>query len=257
MSDCPVDQTFIRESWEDHDHIRDYVDAVADVGLWESERRMIAKYIPQQAPILDIGCGAGRTTFGLYEAGYRNITGCDLSASMIDAARRIARERDLPTPFDIVDATSMPYENERFEGALFSGQGLMCIPGHERRLNALREVRRVLRPGGHFIFTTHDRDSLAFADFRREERARWDRGEHDSRLAQFGDRLLIDSRRLTYLHFPSRAEVRRLIADAGMIPVEDRLRSEVAVDSEAARKFNSDCRMWVVRRPEEDDLVAN
>ena len=200
MSDCPIDQTFIRESWEDHDHIRDYVDAVADVGLWESERRMIAKYIPQQAPILDIGCGAGRTTFGLYEAGYRNITGCDLSASMIDAARRIARERDLPTPFDIVDATSMPYEDERFEGALFSGQGLMCIPGHERRLNALREVRRVLRPGGHFIFTTHDRDSPGFVEFWREERARWDRGEHDSRLAQFGDRLLIDSRRL---HIPS------------------------------------------------------
>ena len=133
----------------------------------------------------------------------------------------------------------------------------MCIPGHERRLNALREVRRVLRPGGHFIFTTHDRDSPAFADFWREERARWDRGEHDSRFTQFGDRLLIDSRRLTNLHFPSRAEVRRLIADAGMILVDDRLRSEVTVDSEAARKFNSDCMMWVARRPEDDNEVAN
>ena len=29
-----------------------------------------------------------------------------------------------------------------------------------------------------------------------------------------------------------------------------KLRSEVAVDSKAARKFNSDCLMWVARRPD-------
>lgn len=89
---------------------------------------MIGKYTPRQAPILDIGCGAGRTTFGLYEVGYRNIIGCDLSASMIDAARRIARERDLPIPFDIVDATSMPYEDERFEGHCSQARALCASP---------------------------------------------------------------------------------------------------------------------------------
>ena len=38
MSDQPVDQSFVRESWEDADHARDYIDAVTTVGLWESER---------------------------------------------------------------------------------------------------------------------------------------------------------------------------------------------------------------------------
>ena len=41
------------------------------------------------------------------------------------------------------------------------------------------------------------------------------------------------------------------LADAGLIFVEGRVRSEVAVESEPVRRFNSECRMWVVRRPGE------
>ena len=142
-----VDQSFARESWEDADHARDYIDAVTTVGLWESERMLMDRYVPRNGAILDIGCGAGRTTFGLYEAGYRGVTGLDLSNTMIEAAHRTAEERGLPTRFDVGDAASMPYANASFDGALFSAQGFMCIPGRERRLKALHEVSRELRPG--------------------------------------------------------------------------------------------------------------
>ena len=47
---------------------------------------------------------------------------------MIAAARRIARERALLVRFDIGDAASLPYADASFDGALFSSQGLMCIP---------------------------------------------------------------------------------------------------------------------------------
>ena len=96
---------------------------------------------------------------------------------MIEAARRIASERGISIKFDIGDAASLPYENASFDGALCSAQGLMCIPGRERRLRVLREVRRVLSPGSHFVFTTHDRDSRNFAEFWREEADKWSRGE--------------------------------------------------------------------------------
>ncbi len=250
MNDQAVDDSYARGSWEDPDHSRKYVDAVTTLGLWQSERLLIDRYVPLDGAILDIGCGAGRTTLGLYKAGYRRVTGCDLSAAMIAEARRIAAERGYPIRFDVGDAVAMPYDDASFHGALFSAQGFMCIPGRKRRLQALREVRRVLRPGGHFVFTTHDRASPRFVEFWREERARWDRGEQDSRLLDFGDRIIPDAGILTYIHIPARDEVIRLIADAGLILVENKLRSELALESEAIRNFSAECRMWVVRRPE-------
>ena len=257
MSTQTVDQAFVQESWENADHARDYVEAVTGVGLWESERLLMDRYVSRDGAVLDIGCGAGRTTLGLYSEGYRDITGYDLSTTMIQAARRFASERGVPVPFDIGDAASLPYSDASFEGALFSAEGLMCIPGGERRLKVLREVRRVLRPGAHFVFTTHDRDDPNFEEFWKDERARWDAGQQDPHLIEFGDRVVVDSRHPTYLHFPSRDDVGRLIADAGLVLVEGKLRSDLAVDSEAARKFNSNCMMWVAQRPDHfEEAVA-
>ena len=78
-----------------------------------------------------------------------------------------------------------------------------------------------------------------------------DRGEQDPRLLDFGDRKVPGSGFLTYIHFPAGAEVARLVADVGFVLVEDRLRPEVAVGSEAIRKFSAECRVWLVRRPDE------
>ena len=253
MNDHIVNQPFVRESWEDANHVREYVAAVTDVGLWESEQMLLDRYLPRDGAILDIGCGAGRTTFGMREAGYRNLTGFDLSASMIVAARRIAAEHDLAVRFNVANASSMPYAGASFDGGLFSFQGFMCIPGVKRRLRVLREVCRVLRSGSHFVFTTHDRDLPRWVDFWRDERDRWDRGEQDPRLLEFGDRMIADSGLLTYIHIPARAEVASLIAVAGLDLVEDSLRSEITVESEAIRKTSAECRMWVVRRPEKHD----
>ena len=249
MAEPKVDREFVRQTWEVPSHIADYVDAVSKVGLWDSERLLVSKHFSTEDRILDIGCGAGRTTIGLYGLGYVKVTGVDLSEGMIERAVSLAEQTGYPIPFDVGDAISLRYGDASFGGALFSAQGLMCIPGADNRLQALREVRRVLWPGGHFIFTTHDRPAIPeFATFWEEERVRWGEGTQDSRLLEFGDRIVMDSGTLTFLHIPTRDDVVQMIRESGLALIEDAMRSEVCLDTEAARDFNSDCRMWVVQR---------
>lgn len=250
MVEPKIDMDFVRETWEVPSHISDYATAVDKVGLWESERILVSKYFSEKDQILDIGCGAGRTTIALYRLGYLNVQGVDLSKGMIQQAVSFAERAGCPILFEVGDAISLRYGNETFDGALFSAQGFMCIPGARQRDRAIGEVRRVLRPGGHFILTTHDRhEAPEFASFWDEEKARWERGTQDQRLLELGDRIIVDSGTWTYVHIPTRDEVAQMVLEAGMVLVEDSMRSELSRESEAVQWFSTDCRMWVVRRP--------
>lgn len=87
-----VDTDFIRKSFTTEKTVSDYTKAVSEIGLWESEKMMIKKYFNPEGQVLDIGCGAGRTTIGLYKLGYHLVEGLDLSEAMIVQARRISKE---------------------------------------------------------------------------------------------------------------------------------------------------------------------
>ena len=112
MAEQKVDLEFVRGTWEDPEHLGDYVEAVDKVGLWDSERMLISKYFTKEDRILDIGCGAGRTTIALYRLGYLKVLGVDLSSGMIDHATSLAKQAGYPIPFEVGDATSLRYDDD-------------------------------------------------------------------------------------------------------------------------------------------------
>lgn len=178
---------------------------------------------------LELGCGTGFFLLNLKQAGVLDeghVT--DISPGMVEVARRNARGLGFDVAGRVADAESIPYGDDEFD--LVVGHAVLHhIPDVEL---ALREVLRVLRPGGRFVFAgepTRYGDVVA----RRLSRFTWWATTNVTRLGPLrGWRRpqaeLEESSRaaeleaVVDLHTFTPAELRRLAAVAGAIDVEVR-----------------------------------
>lgn len=123
--------------------------------LFPQEIRILHDYdrFIRNAAVLDIGCGGGRTTSSLVEPA-RDYMGIDYSERMVASCR----ERYPGLRFEHCDASNMGiFADGSFGFVLFSFNGIDCM-SHAKRLATLREVFRVLSPGGIFAFSAHNLD---------------------------------------------------------------------------------------------------
>jgi SAM-dependent methyltransferase len=103
-------------------------------------------------PVLDIGVGGGRTVPSLLEMS-TDYVGLDYTPAMVEHCRA----RFPGVRFELGDARELRFAPGTFALVVFSCAGLDMV-AHEDRRTILREVRRVLRPGGAFVFSTHNLD---------------------------------------------------------------------------------------------------
>ncbi|HTP23036.1 MAG TPA: class I SAM-dependent methyltransferase [Solirubrobacteraceae bacterium] len=89
--------------------------------------------------VLDVGCGPGGFCRLAVEAG-ATVTGIDASQALVE----ISRERVPSGRFDVGDMQFLPYEDDSFEVVT----GFNSFQYAADRVAALREARRVARPGG-------------------------------------------------------------------------------------------------------------
>ncbi len=169
---------------------------------------------------------------------------------MIVQARRISKELSYDRTFRVEDTACLDYDDETFETALFSFNGIMQIPGRENRIKVLKEIKRILKPEGYFLFTTHDRDSAKeYESFWQEEKRKWALYLEDKSLHEFGDRIIKMEERDIFIHLPTREEVISSLEEAGFALIEGILRSELCEESEEVKKFSTDCVLWLVQKP--------
>jgi 2-polyprenyl-3-methyl-5-hydroxy-6-metoxy-1,4-benzoquinol methylase len=103
--------------------------------------------------ILDLGCGTGRHTIELTKRGY-NVTGVDLSISMLNRAKEKALMEGLNIIFEQGDARKLTYKNE-FDLVIMICEGAFpLMETDEMNYEILSNAQQSLKVGGKLIFTT-------------------------------------------------------------------------------------------------------
>lgn len=112
------------------------------------------------ATILDVGAGTGTLTLAAARRWpAAHVIGLDPSEGMLAVARQAARNLPRPLRFVTAPADAIPLPEASVDVAV-SSFVLQLVPD---RLAALREIRRVLRPGGRLAYATWLADDRPFA----------------------------------------------------------------------------------------------
>ncbi|GKS60240.1 methyltransferase [Nitrospira sp.] len=120
---------------------------------FQAERRQVLA--PSYGHVLELGFGTG-LNLPYYPAAVRKVTTVDPANNL--PGRVISRIRAVPFPVETVyrSAETLPFDAGRFD-CVVSTWTLCTIPDP---VSALREVGRVLKPGGRFVFSEHGRSDI-------------------------------------------------------------------------------------------------
>ncbi|MBP7935998.1 MAG: class I SAM-dependent methyltransferase [Phycisphaerae bacterium] len=145
-----------------HDRVARRYETVYDDAYWQWHDDLTWEYLKRHlpanvnAPAVDLGCGSGKWGRKLLKSGYR-VTFVDLSAKMVDEARRLAAEMgsEHKADFiqaDLMDLAALPADHFAFAMAMGEPIGLAADPQA-----ALRQIARCLAPGGILVATLDNR----------------------------------------------------------------------------------------------------
>ena len=106
--------------------------------------------------VLEVGCGHGRTLARIAQAPCGFLAGIDGSDVMVRLARRRLRQRTEAglAEVSLAMSSALPYPDARFDAAL----AVHVLYFWKDAIADLREIRRVLRPGGRFLLGYRARD---------------------------------------------------------------------------------------------------
>jgi SAM-dependent methyltransferase len=200
----------VRSAWESEaaGWVRWARDPALDHTFWRWNLPALLDLIPAPGELtVDVGCGEGRVARELSGRGHR-VVGIEGS----DALAAAAREADPDFEVHVADAAEIPLA----EGSADLAVASMSLFNIERMPEAVREIARVLRPGGRLVFSiVHPSNSA------KEMGGHPEAGSYFDEYAYAETREREDGSTMTFhdIHRPLEAYVAAL-RDAGLV-IED------------------------------------
>ena len=157
MTQIPPDNTAFGPVSPYYDHLM----AGVPYRFWiDYLERLWKRHGEKPQSVLDLACGTGTVSRLLAGRGYA-VTGVDLSAGMLEVARKRTKEAELAILFHQQDAAELDLGEARFDAVVCLFDSLNYILETERLQTALAQVFAHLAPGGTFIFDVNTEYALA------------------------------------------------------------------------------------------------
>lgn len=123
---------------------------IQNVSAYEHKLQLTQNIFPQQASVLEVGCGTGATAM-IHSEHVERIRGIDYSCEMIRIAeQRLAKSDSVGNVKFSVDTIETLNDSEQFD-VILALNLLHLVPD---RKSFYQHVEKHLKPGGHFVVST-------------------------------------------------------------------------------------------------------
>ena len=116
-----------------------------------------------QGPVAELAVGTGRVAIPIVERTGRRVIGMDVSAEMLDVARRHATEAGVELDLRLGDMRGFALE-EQTDLVICPFRAMLHLRGHDERVGVMRHVRSALVPGGRFAWNAFVFDPAVAAE---------------------------------------------------------------------------------------------
>ena len=151
----------------------DYIDAWEDAYRtgkvnWHGKPYPLPELDPG-SQVLEVGCGNGKTLDAMARKDWR-LVAIDVSPTAVEMSRKRLPEVE----FHVADVRALPFTGESFDAAfIFHIVGHLLIEG---RSKAVKELARVVRPGGCVFFRCFSVEDMRFGQGTEVESGTYQRG---------------------------------------------------------------------------------
>ena len=171
-----------------------------DMESFREAAQRVAQKLRKGSCVLEVAPGPGFFAIELAKLGNFQITGLDISRTLVDIATENARKTGVTVDFQLGNASAMPFGNESFDFIYCSA----AFKNFTEPVKALDEMHRVLRPGGEAVIADLRKDTPIEEIDRYVEQS--GRGKVDGWLTKMAFRVLLLKRAYTKSDFARMAE---------------------------------------------------
>jgi D-alanine-D-alanine ligase len=139
-------------------YLKTDADVVEDNRITESEvslfKRLLA--IKEGESILDLACGQGRHIIELGQRGNFKLFGLDRSRYLIQRGKSVAKKKGVLVNFKEGDARKLPYATDSLDYVTILGNSFGYFESTDDDVKILKEIFRILKPGGKLLMDIAD-----------------------------------------------------------------------------------------------------